>query len=543
MSIIQNPIQDYISIHSTPKFKYDNNEISKYNFSIKLFESNLNNNQINTSNNINNISHETPAEFQIDENFSLCSIKNNSPIIFKDKIDNNENLEIIFKDSGTFNNSSNTTKTNESRKDKNLYVYEKITEFPEKVNKNVEKFNNLNIKILENSNFEKDQTKNIEIEKSKNNYKYNLPLEQDKIFEFINIAKIEDEDNSSSNSNTKNKNSINCKKSISRNRNQSNQNYFHTLNFNENNNTIYYSKNKKNKFNTINQYIKTSPSEKVEKYHKKKIIKHYPTQYKIGTSKNCKYKNKYNSNFNDLNNNNIYHKILTPNRDNYKKAKCSYSNKPHTIKNEKHKKKFSEVPEFNNLNNNVAKFTNKYFHKIKKWKIINHLEHNYAQNIDNAINKTSINNKNCLFHFKTNLNQFGAIKYNNKYFNENVHGKKSYNNTIISRHYHKNIDKFHVVNVNNLNNQNNSNINKKTKNLVHRNIGNRSLTLYQKPHKIKKIKYNNISNNNDDEIIKYSIMRNNKMNKVSKEFSITLGKVKEVKDLKNCIIENYVSTQ
>ena len=186
MDTIKKSIKNDITLYSTPKFNDDSNEVSSY-FAAKLFESNSNNNQINPKNNINEVSHEAPIEFQIDENFSLCSIKNNAPIIFKDKIDN-ENLEIIFKDSGsgTFN-SSNTTKTNESGKDKTLFKSEKFPEFPEKSDKNIEKFENLKIEISENSNFIKENfintSKNVEVEKSKNDYKYNLPLEQDTKFE------------------------------------------------------------------------------------------------------------------------------------------------------------------------------------------------------------------------------------------------------------------------------------------------------------------------------------------------------------------------
>ena len=547
MDTIKKSIKNDITLYSTPKFNDDSNEVSSY-FAAKLFESNSNNNQINPKNNINEVSHEAPIEFQIDENFSLCSIKNNAPIIFKDKIDN-ENLEIIFKDSGTFN-SSNTTKTNESGKDKTLFKSEKFPEFPEKSDKNIEKFENLKIEISENSNFIKENfintSKNVEVEKSKNDYKYNLPLEQDTKFELINFTKMGDEDNTSSNSDISDKNSVKIS-SFSRNRNQFNKNYLHMTNINLNNN-IYYSKNKKYNFNTINQNYKPLTTERVEKYHRKKVLKHYPTHSKIITSKTYKSINKHNSNFNEQNYNIIDYnnkKNFTPNRDYHKKIKFNYSlNKTNTIKNEKHRKKINCASHFYNLNNNNndAKSTGKYLHKIKKWKNTNHLGNNNTKNIDDAIYKTNTN-KNSFIHFKTNLNKVNTTKHNNKYFNENTYDKKHNNNAIISHYCHKNSDKSPLIKVNTLSNRNNTDINKASKKIIKDNISYSSLILYKKPHKIRKLKNNNITFANNDEIIKYSILRNNKMNKMSQEFSITVGEDKGIKNLKTFMIENNESTQ
>ena len=446
-----NPYQDKSPLNSTPRFRcsdnsdyYDINFLNLNNDSIKYINSQDDPHKNFKEDNKNNESRVSNIEFQVDENFSLCSIKNKEPnIIVKNDynpiIDNiinnysfaNDNIEIFHKDK----NLLNSFQTKEYNQDKNT----------PKININSQTKITYNNKKNKNENNNKKETI-----KNEDNFRYNLPLENDKISDTIDFFQFSENKNVLNEKNPlKNKKSLDIS-NISRNIikiEKYNYTKYYINNKNKSfmknaNNTVY--NHKKEKIDTKNQTCKNLTEGKNEKPLTKKIINYnYPNKMnKINsnenenktylTSKNRRYKNKIKYNTNEQNNisNNLYYKtqeISTPVKKNFNNLELEISNSNKKNYNNKYNDSLNRTNtiELNSryiLENNNSK---------KNLKDIFISKRDTPSRVDKSTHShillNSINSENKKIPTSDNYNYFYSDK-NNFYFNPNKKESKTKKN-------------------------------------------------------------------------------------------------------------------
>ena len=350
-----NQYQDKSPLTSTPRFRGSDNSKS---YEINFINLNSNNNSIKhadsqeDSHNIFKIgtkineSHVSNNEFQVDENLSLCSVHGKTPVIivkndYNPIIDNiinlnysfaNENTEIIYKDK----NISNSFQSKDQNLEKNSS--KKNIDFQSK-NQNNDKKNNI------------EKNNKIDTTGSEDNFRYNLPLENDKISETIDFFQCRDNNIPIEKDNIKNKKSLDLS-NISRNLVKIEKFNYKTNGTNNKNKTFMknlnnsvYNRKRKGKIDIINQTSKNLTERRNEKPHIIKKIKEHKNSTKTNkinsiengrpktylTSKNIKYKQKIKSNSKEqnINSNNLYYetqKIVTPKKKNLNNLELEIEN-------------------------------------------------------------------------------------------------------------------------------------------------------------------------------------------------------------------------